>query len=86
MSLDTLDRLGVPADHPFCRPAVIAWWYVPSRHEQEYFHVLELIWTHVVTPRLASLVFAYFRMVVPRQDYPAFHQHMLAMLESLAAP
>jgi hypothetical protein len=85
MSLETLDRLGVPASHPFCRPAVIAWWYVPSWHEQEYFQVVELLWTHVVTPRLASLVFAYFRAIIPRRDYPAFHQHMLAMLECLAA-
>ncbi len=85
MSLETLDRLGVPPSHPFCRPAVIAWWYVPSWHEQEYFQVVELLWTHVVTPRLASLVFAYFRAIIPRRDYPAFHQHMLAMLECLAA-
>jgi hypothetical protein len=83
MSLDTLDRLGVPVHHPFCRSAIIAWWYVPSKNEDEYFHVLELIWTHVVTPRLASLVFAYFRAIIPRKDYPTFHQCMLSMIESL---
>jgi hypothetical protein len=83
MSLELLDRLGVPALHPFCRPAIIAWWYIPAKHEQDYFQILELLWTHVVTPRLASIVFAYFRLMVPKRDFPAFRQELLSMLESL---
>jgi hypothetical protein len=83
MSLDLLERLEVPVFHPFFRPAVIAWWYIPSKHEKEYFQILELLWTHVVTPRLASVVCAYFRLMVPPRDYPAFRQELLCMLGSL---
>ena len=81
--MELLDRLGVPTCHPFCRPAVIAWWYVPAKHETEYFEILELLWTHIITPRLASVVFAYFRQIVPRRDYPAFHRELLSMMECL---
>ena len=61
MSLEVLDRLGVPAKHPICREALMAWWFVPSKHEQEFFRVLEHVWTRIVTPRMASLIFAHFR-------------------------
>ena len=84
MSLEVLDRLGVPAKHPICREALMAWWFVPSKHEQEFFRVLEHVWTRIVTPRMASLIFAHFRTVVSKRDYPYFHEHMLAILQSLA--
>jgi hypothetical protein len=83
MTLELLDRLGVPVGHAFFREAMMAWWFVPKRHEPEFDRVLERLWGRPVTPRLASQVFSYFRGVVPRRDYPSFHGHMLVLLESL---
>ena len=84
MSLETLDRLGVPVEHPFFRHAVMAWWFVPLRLEPQFLRVLETVWVQVVTPKLASLVFAYFRAVVPKNDYQCLRVHLLGLMESLA--
>jgi hypothetical protein len=86
MSLETLDRLGVPVEHPFFRHAVMAWWYVPLRYEAQFLRILETVWVQVITPRLASLVFAYFRSVVPKSDYQHLRLHLLGLLESLGPP
>ncbi len=85
MSLETLDRLGVPVDHPFCRQALHGWWYVPARHEHEFSRIMEFIWTRTVTPRLASAMFCYCRMIIPRRDYRVFRGYLLGMLEAAQA-
>jgi hypothetical protein len=80
MTLELLDRLGVPAGHAFLREAMMAWWFVPGRHEPEFDRILERLWCQ---PGLACRVFPRLREIVPRRDYPCFHGHMLALLESL---
>ena len=86
MPLNLMDRLGVPAFHPFCRLGVLAWWYVPTRFEPDYFHVLEHVWTRVVQPSTATLMLAYFQLIIPPQDFPPFCKHFRELLLCLDHP
>jgi hypothetical protein len=81
--LDFLETLGVPARHPFHREALLAWWFVPPRHEPEFYRVVGHLWLHPDrTPRVQSRLFVYFRSVVPSRSYHEFHSHVRALLKS----
>jgi hypothetical protein len=80
-----MDRLRVPGEHPFRRESMLAWWFVPSSHEQRYFKILECIWTsRAVTGHLYGAILAYFRSILPERDYPLFCEHMQALVASLS--
>ena len=83
MTLEMLDRLAVPPGHAFLREATLAWWFVPSRYENEFGRVIEALWVSAVTPRTVSLVLDYFRLILPPRDFPPFLCHMTALLDSL---
>ena len=61
----------------------MAWWYVPRKHEPVFFHVLEHVWTHVVSPSTSSLILAYFQLVLPCRDYPQFERYFQGILQCL---
>jgi hypothetical protein len=83
MELELLDGLDVPGGHVFLREATLAWWFVPSRYEGDFARVIRALWVTAVTPRMASLVLDYFRLVVPPRDFPPFLGHMTTLLDSL---
>ena len=84
MALELVDELGVPADHPFCREGLMAWWFVPAQHEPAYLRVLGHVWTHAVTPSLACAILAFFQAVISPRDFQLFWGHMQALLDSRA--
>ena len=86
MALELLDCLAIPAGHGFLREAMLAWWFVPSRYENEFARVIEALWVSDVTPARASLVLDYFRLILPPHDYPPFRGHMTALFNSLITP
>jgi hypothetical protein len=84
MPHEQLEEIGIPVHHPFTRAAVQAWWFIPSKHDQAYFKILNHIWCHPPGPDMLARITEYFHSILPGRDLPQFELHLEEMLASLA--